>query len=84
MKPSGRSLQMYLINLSKLSVTDKIWGLILDTILKIVALISEDACKLLSSLIKGNPKIHKMYNLMSPDEFIFTSETLVIYKKTKL
>jgi len=53
-------------NTLELSVTDKIWELILDTILEIAELVSADASELLTALVEGNPKFHKlfrMYNL---------------------
>lgn len=50
-------------NSLELSVTDKIWELILDTILEIAELVSADACELLKALIDGNPKFHKLYKM---------------------
>jgi len=47
----------------ELSVTDKIWELILDTILETAALVSADASELLSALIEDNPKFHKLYKM---------------------
>ena len=47
----------------ELSVTDKIWELILDTILEIAALVSADASELLSALVDDNPKFHKLYKM---------------------
>ena len=50
-------------NTLELSVTDRIWELILDTILEIAEIISADACELLSAVIDGNPKFHKLYQM---------------------
>jgi len=47
----------------ELSITDKIWELILDAILEIAELISADASELLSALIDENPKFHKLFNM---------------------
>ena len=50
----------------ELSVTDKIWELILDAILEIAELVSADVSELLSAIVGHNPKFHKlfrMYNL---------------------
>lgn len=47
----------------ELSVPDKIWKLILDTILAIEELVSADACGLLSALISENPKSHQLSNI---------------------
>lgn len=47
----------------ELSVPDKIWKLILDTILTITELVSADACDLLSALINENPKFHQLSNI---------------------
>lgn len=47
----------------ELSVTDKIWELMLDTILEIVALVSADAGELLSALINENQKFQKLYRM---------------------
>ena len=47
----------------ELSVTDRIWELILDTILEIAEIISADACELLSAVIDVNPKLHKFYQM---------------------
>ena len=47
----------------ELSVTDKIWELILDTVLEIAALVSADASELLSALVEHNPKVHKLYKM---------------------
>ena len=50
----------------ELSVTDKIWELILDAILEIAELVSADVSELISAIIDHNPKLHKlfrMYNL---------------------
>ena len=47
----------------ELSVTDKIWELILDTILEIAELVSADACELISALVDDNPKFHKLYRM---------------------
>ena len=45
----------------ELSAADRIWELILDTILEIAEMISADASKLLSAVIDANPKFHKLY-----------------------
>ena len=50
-------------NTLELSVTDRIWELILDTILEIAEIISADANELLSALIDVNPKFHKFYQM---------------------
>ena len=47
----------------ELSVTDRIWELILDTILEIAEIISADASELLSAVIDVNPKFHKIYQM---------------------
>jgi len=47
----------------ELSVTDRIWELILDTILEIAEIISADASELLSAVIDVNPKFHKFYQM---------------------
>lgn len=47
----------------ELSVTDKIWRMILDTILEIAALVSADAGELLSALVDDNPKLRKLYKM---------------------
>jgi hypothetical protein len=50
-------------NTLELSVTDRIWELILDTILEIAEIISADASELLSAVIEVNPKFHKFYQI---------------------
>ena len=50
-------------NTLELSVTDRIWELILDTILEIAEIISADASELLSAVIDVNPKFHKFYQM---------------------
>ena len=50
-------------NTLELSVTDKIWELILDTILEIAEIVSADASELLSAIIDENPKFHKLYQM---------------------
>ena len=50
-------------NTLELSVTDRIWELILDTILEIAEIISADASELLSAVIDVNPKFHKLYQM---------------------
>ena len=47
----------------ELSVTDRIWGLILNIILEIAEIISADASELLSAVIDVNPKFHKFYQM---------------------
>ena len=47
----------------ELSVTDRIWELILDTILEIAEIISVDASELLSAVIDVNPRFHKFYQM---------------------
>ena len=47
----------------ELSVTDRIWEIILDTILEIAEIISADASELLSAVIDVNPKFHKFYQM---------------------
>lgn len=44
----------------ELSVTDKIWRLILEAILEIAEIVSADACELLNALLKGNSKLQKI------------------------
>ena len=50
-------------NTLELSASDRIWELILDTILKIAEMISADASELLSAVIDANPKLHKLYQM---------------------
>ena len=50
-------------NTLELSAADRIWELILDTILEIAEFISADASELLSAVIDGNPKFHKLYQM---------------------
>lgn len=50
-------------NTLELSVTDKIWQLIMDAVLDIAEIVSADACELLSALINENPKFHKLMNI---------------------
>ena len=50
-------------NTLELTVTDRIWELILDTILEIAEMISADASELLSAVIDVNPKFHKIYQM---------------------
>jgi len=38
-------------------------GTLLDTILEIAEIISADASELLSAVIDGNPKFHKLYQM---------------------
>ena len=47
----------------ELSASDRIWELILDTILEIAEMISADASELLSAIIDVNPKFHKFYQM---------------------
>ena len=47
----------------ELSAADRIWELILDTILEIAEMISADASELLSAVIDANPKFHKLYQM---------------------
>ena len=47
----------------ELSAADRIWELILDTILEIAEIISADASELLSAVIDANPKFHKLYQM---------------------
>ena len=47
----------------ELSAADRIWELILDTILEIAEMISADASELLSAVIDENPKFHKLYQM---------------------
>jgi hypothetical protein len=47
----------------ELSVTDKIWELILDTILTIAEIISADASEMLSAVVEENPKFHTLFHL---------------------
>ena len=50
-------------NTLELSAADRIWELILDTILEIAEMISADASELLSAVIDANPKFHKLYQM---------------------
>ena len=50
-------------NTLELSASDRIWELILDTILEIAEMISADASELLSAVIDANPKFHKLYQM---------------------
>ena len=50
-------------NTLELSVTDRIWELMLDTVLQIAEIISADAGELLSAVIDVNPKFHKFYQM---------------------
>ena len=50
-------------NTLELSAADRIWELILDTILEIAEIISADASELLSAVIDVNPKFHKFYQM---------------------
>jgi hypothetical protein len=50
-------------NTLELSAADRIWELILDTILEIAEIISADASELLSAVIDENPKFHKLYQM---------------------
>lgn len=50
-------------NTLELSVADRIWELIWDTIQEIADMISVDACKLLSVVIDENPKFHILYQM---------------------
>lgn len=45
------------------SVTDKMWELILDVILKIAEIVSADVSEVLSAVIDCNPKFHKLLNI---------------------
>ena len=47
----------------ELSASDRIWELILDTILEIAEIISADASELLSAVIDANPKFRKLYQM---------------------
>lgn len=47
----------------ELSVTDKIWDLILELILELAELISADACELLSAVVNQNPRLMKLYQM---------------------
>ena len=47
----------------ELSAADRIWELVLDTILEIAEIISADASELLSAVIDENPKFHKLYQM---------------------
>lgn len=44
----------------ELSVTDKIWEIIMGAILEIAEIVSADACELLTALVVENPKFHKL------------------------
>lgn len=47
----------------ELSASDRIWELILDTILEIAEITSADASELLSAVIDANPKFRKLYQM---------------------
>ena len=47
----------------ELSVSDKIWELIMDVILAIAELVSADASELLTAIVNENPKFHKLLQL---------------------
>jgi len=44
-------------------VADKIWELIMDTILTIAELVSADASELLTAVVNENPKFHTLLQL---------------------
>ena len=50
-------------NTLELSAADRIWEHLLDTILEIAEIKSVDASELLSAVIDGNPKFHKLYQM---------------------
>ena len=50
-------------NTIELSATDRIWELMLETILEIAEIISADASELLSAIIDVNPKFHRFYQM---------------------
>ena len=50
-------------NTLELSAADRIWELILDTILEIAEIISADASERLTAVIDVNPKFHKFYQM---------------------
>jgi len=52
----------------ELSVTDKIWELILDTILEIAEIISADASELLTAVVSGNHKLHTILNIYKSNQ----------------
>jgi len=47
----------------ELSVTDKIWKLLLEIIIDISEIVSADACELLSALVDGNQKLLRIYQM---------------------
>jgi len=47
----------------ELSVSDKIWELIMDAILAIAEFISADASELLTAIVNENPKFHTLLQL---------------------
>ena len=47
----------------ELSASDRIWELILDTILEIAEITSADASELLSAVIDAKPKFRKLYQM---------------------
>jgi hypothetical protein len=50
-------------NTFELSVTDKIWELILDVVLEVAEIVFSDVSELLSALIDDNPKFDKFLNI---------------------
>ena len=65
----------------ELSVTDKIWAIILDFVLEAAERYSIDATELLADFIESNPVAHtlrNMYIYKQASWYLFTYETLVI------
>lgn len=66
----------------ELSVTDKIWAIILDFVLEAAERYSIDATELLADFIESNPVAHtlrNMYIYKQASWYLFTCETLVIH-----
>ena len=65
----------------ELSVTDKIWAIILDFVLEAAERYSIDATELLADFIESNPVAHtlrNMYIYKQASWYLFTCETLAI------
>ena len=69
----------------ELSVTDKIWAIILDFVLEAAERYSIDATELLADFIESNPIAHMLRNMYIYKQvykqaswYLFTCETLVL------
>ena len=68
----------------ELSVTDKIWAIILDFVLEAAERYSIDATELLADFIESNPvahTLHNMYIYKQASWYIFTCESSVYILK---